>query len=126
MSIRLLYIEDDPASHRFMREFAKREGYELHDAYTGEAALQMARELLPDVIVTDISLPDINGEEVCATLKADAETSHIPIIAFTGHSNMHGDRERLLTQGFDGYIDKPFNRFMLKITIERLANQQQD
>ena len=120
MSIRLLYIEDDPASHRFMREFATREGYELHNAYTGEAALQMAHELLPDVIVTDINLPDINGEQVCETLKADSETSHIPIIAFTGHSNMHGDRERLLAQGFDGYIDKPFNRVMLKMAIERV------
>ena len=124
--IRLLYIEDEPANHRFMQEFARREGYELHSAYTGETAISMAQDILPDVIVTDINLPDINGDEICEILKADPETGHIPIIAFTGHSNMHGDRERLLAKGFDGYIDKPFNRFMLKIAIERAAKASTD
>lgn len=125
MSIRLLYIEDDLANHRFMQEFAKREGYELHDAYDGESGLKMVQDLMPDVVVTDINLPDFNGDELCEILKADDSTSHIPIIAFTGYSNMHGDRERLLAKGFDGYIDKPFNRVMLKITIERVIRPRE-
>jgi two-component system cell cycle response regulator DivK len=124
-TIRLLYIEDDRANHRFMQEFANREGYELHNAYDGESAIKMAQDLLPDVIIADINLPDIDGDEICEILKADPATGHIPIIAFTGHSNMHGDRERLLAQGFDGYVDKPFNRVMLKIAIERAKKESQ-
>ncbi|MDQ7024966.1 MAG: response regulator [Anaerolineae bacterium] len=122
MPIRLVYIEDDPANHRFMREFAKREGYELHHAYDAESGLKMVQDLQPDIVVTDINLPDFDGDELCEILKADETTSHIPIIAFTGYSNMHGDRERLLSKGFDGYIDKPFNRAMLRITIERVTS----
>ena len=120
MAIQLLYVEDEPANHRFMQEFSRRYGYDMHSAYTGEDAIAKANDLLPDVIVMDISLPDIHGDRVCMKLKAEEATQHIPIIAFTGHSNMHGDRERLLDIGFDGYMDKPFNSVMMKAQIERV------
>jgi CheY-like chemotaxis protein len=121
MPLQLLYIEDDQANHRFLQEFSEREGYELHSAYDGTTGIKMAQELLPDVIITDINLPDIYGDEVCTQLKASPTTSHIPIIAFTGHSNMHGDQDRLLAIGFDDYVTKPFNRVMLKMAIERTS-----
>lgn len=123
MSIRLLYIEDEPANHRFMQEFAQRQGYTMLSAYTGEKALELIHDVLPDVIVTDINLPDIDGDKICLKIKSDEATSHIPIIAFTGHSNMHGDKERLLAMGFDGYMDKPFNSVMMKLTIEKALKE---
>ena len=118
MSLKVLYVEDDPANRRLIYMIVEREKYEFHSANDGESGIAAAIELQPDVILMDINLPGIDGEEACLRLKATEETQHIPIIALTARS-MDGDRQHLLRMGFDEYIPKPINRLMLINTIQR-------
>jgi two-component system cell cycle response regulator DivK len=76
-------------------------------ASLGRAAVELAQEHKPDLIVLDIQLPDISGIEVARQLKADAKTQSIPIIAVTAFA-MSGDRAEILASGCDDYLEKPF------------------
>lgn len=118
MSLKVLYVEDDPASRRLIYMIVDRENYEFHSANDAESGIAAAVELQPDVILMDINLPGMSGEEACIKLKAMEETQHIPVIALTAKI-MHGDRQHLLRLGFDEYIPKPVNRLMLINIIQR-------
>jgi two-component system cell cycle response regulator DivK len=83
-------------------------GYQTLEATTGESAVSLATEHAPDLVLMDIQLPDIDGIEALARLRADQRTASIPIVALTAQA-MHGDRERFLAAGFDGYVSKPVN-----------------
>lgn len=124
MSLKVLYVEDDPASRRLIYMIVDREDYEFHSANDGESGVVAAIEVQPDVILMDINLPGMNGEEACLKLKEAEETQHIPIIALTARS-MDGDRQHLLRLGFDEYIPKPVNRLMLINTIQRTLRMRE-
>jgi two-component system cell cycle response regulator DivK len=74
----------------------------------GEAAIELARQNKPDLILLDIQLPDIPGMDAARQLKADEETRAIPLIAVTAFARS-GDREKILASGCDDYLAKPFN-----------------
>lgn len=77
------------------------------DAYgAGPDALAGIRQRHPDLVLMDISLPGMDGEEVLKHLRADPATVSLPVVALTAHA-MAGDRERFLAAGFDGYLSKP-------------------
>lgn len=109
MSATILYIEDNPQNMRLVRKMLKVGGYAMIEAVDGISGLEAARETRPDVILVDINLPDIDGTEVTARLKADPELAHIPVIALTANA-MFGDRERFLDAGCDGYLAKPISK----------------
>jgi CheY-like chemotaxis protein len=77
----------------------------------------MAAQELPNLILVDINLPDIDGLEVVKRLKEDAVLTNIPAVALTSNA-MHGDRDRCLAAGFDAYLAKPVARIELKNTLE--------
>jgi two-component system cell cycle response regulator DivK len=104
----ILIVEDNPRDLKLVREVLRANGFQTLEAATGEAGIELAREHGPALILMDIQLPQMSGREVAKILKADAKTSHIPIVALTA-SAMKGDREALLAEGFDGYIAKPIN-----------------
>lgn len=104
----ILIVEDNPRDLKLVREVLQANGFQTLEAETGEGGIELAREREPALILMDIQLPQMNGREAAKTLKADAKTRHIPIVALTA-SAMKGDRERLLAEGFDGYIAKPIN-----------------
>ena len=83
-------------------------GIETVGATTGEEALAAAFEHLPDVVLMDIRLPDMDGTEAVRRLKQDSRTAAIPVVALTAFA-MKGDRERFLAAGFDAYIEKPIS-----------------
>jgi two-component system cell cycle response regulator DivK len=82
------------------------QGYDVLQAGNGRGALDMARERHPDLIIMDLQLPDMSGLDVTRSLKADAETSDIAIIATTAYA-LRGDEEKIRASGCDGYMAKP-------------------
>lgn len=105
---RILIVEDDPDISNMLQLYFKSQGYEVHGAMRGSAALDLARDKLPNVIVLDIMLPDIDGYEVCRRLRTNLRTSHIPIIFLT-QKDERSDKIRGLELGADDYITKPFS-----------------
>lgn len=104
----ILIVEDNPKNLKLLRDVLQFRGYVISAAETAEAGLALARAEQPALILMDIQLPGMDGREAAQVLKADANTRHIPIVALTAFA-MKGDRERLLAEGFDGYISKPIN-----------------
>lgn len=111
----ILYIEDNRLNFRLVQKMLKGQ-YEVMGAMTGLEGIKQAKELMPDLILLDINLPDIDGIKVHEALRSDSRLNHIPIIALTANS-MYGDRERILASGFDNYLAKPVTRIELKNTI---------
>jgi CheY-like chemotaxis protein len=105
---RILVIEDNLDNYDLVRFLLQQEGYSVLGAYDGRQGLDMVREQAPDVVLLDLSIPEINGWELAAQLKADPTTAHIAVLAITGHT-LPGDRQRALDAGCDDYISKPLD-----------------
>lgn len=105
---KVLYIEDNLDNMILVKRILEIEGYHVIGAETGEEGLAKAMENLPDIVITDINLPDIDGYEVTDTLKKDTKTAHIPVIAMTANV-MKKDRENVIQAGCDGFISKPID-----------------
>ena len=105
---RILVVEDNEKNMKLFRDVLTATGYEALEATTGEGAVALATEHVPDLVLMDIQLPDIDGVEALARLRGDERTASIPVLALTAQA-MHGDRERFLGAGFDGYLSKPVN-----------------
>jgi two-component system cell cycle response regulator DivK len=111
----ILYIEDNADNRLLIRRILSAEGYSVSEAESAAQALQVIQANLPDLILMDINMPDIDGYTLTAQLKAQPEFKNIPIIAMTANA-LKGDRERSLEAGCDGYIQKP-------IDVDDLTNQ---
>jgi CheY-like chemotaxis protein len=79
--------------------------------------VELAVEHEPDLVLMDVQLPDIDGVEALGRLRADERTASIPVLALTAQA-MHGDRERFLAVGFDGYVSKPVDIVALVDTVK--------
>jgi two-component system cell cycle response regulator DivK len=102
---RIAIVEDNRDNRLLLRAIMD-DRYDLTEYATGRAALDGIRGDPPDLILLDISLPEMDGTEVLRRLRTDPATARIPAIALTAHA-MRGVRERLLAEGFDGYVVKP-------------------
>ena len=105
---KILVVDDDEAIVKVLEYALMEEDYEVISALDGETGLKIARSEKPDAILLDIMLPEIDGFEVCQSLKSDEQFKSIPIIMMTGL----GDTENTvkgLTLGADDYVSKPFN-----------------
>lgn len=109
MSTTILYVEDTPQNMRLVRKMLAAEGFQMLEAADGLTGVQVAATAIPDLILMDINLPDIDGMEATARIRSNPHTEHIPIIALTANA-MAGDRERFLDAGCNGYIAKPFSK----------------
>lgn len=114
---KILYIEDNFDNMTLVKRVLEIEGYEVIEADNGRDGLAKAMSGRPDIIITDINLPDIDGYEITDTLKKAQETAHIPVIAMTANV-MKKDRESVLQAGCDGYISKPIDIDELPSQIE--------
>jgi two-component system, cell cycle response regulator DivK len=115
---RVLVVEDNEKNMKLFRDVLEATGYRTLDATTGADAVELALEFAPDLVLMDIQLPDIDGVEALARLRADGRTASIPVLAVTAQA-MQGDHERFLAAGFDDYIPKPVDVIELLRTIER-------
>ncbi len=103
-----LIVDDNEKNTRLARYVLQLGGFRTLEAATGGEAVTLAVEHVPDVILMDIRLPDIDGIEAARQLREDPRTAGIPLVAVTAFA-MKGDREQLLGAGFDGYIEKPID-----------------
>jgi two-component system cell cycle response regulator DivK len=106
MERKALLVEDNENNRYLLTLLLKHAGLAVVIAENGESALEIARREQPDVILLDIQMPEMDGYEVAAHLKRDAELARIPIIGVSSFA-MPGDREKAIQMGFAGYIEKP-------------------
>jgi two-component system cell cycle response regulator DivK len=99
-------IVEDSADNRMLLHAILEGQYLLEDYVGGVEALSGMRATPADLVLLDISLPGMDGIEVLREIRADQALCGLPVVALTAHA-MHGDRERFLSQGFDGYVAKP-------------------
>jgi two-component system cell cycle response regulator DivK len=104
----VLIVDDNEKNMKLARDVLRLAGLRTLEAATGSESISLALEHLPDVILMDIRLPDMDGTAAARRIKDDARTAHIPIVALTSLA-MKGDRELLLAAGFDGYLEKPIS-----------------
>ncbi len=114
---RILVVEDDADISNMLRIYFTSQGYEVVAVMRGGEALERCRQQLPQVIVLDIMLPDIDGYEVCTQLRTNLRTSHIPIIFLT-QKDERSDRIAGLELGADDYITKPFDIEELRLRVQ--------
>jgi len=105
---RILIVEDNEKNLKLVRDILLAIGYETLEARNAESGVALATTELPDLVLMDIGLPDVDGVTALGRLRADARTSSIRVVALTAYA-MADDRERLLGAGFDGYLQKPIN-----------------
>lgn len=118
----ILIVEDNPDVVAHLR-FCLQDVYHLYFAYNGRAGIEIAFEQNPDLIVSDVMMPEKNGLEVCDTLKNDERSSHIPIVLLTAKADIES-RIAGLRRGADAYIAKPFHPEVLSVTLEKLIENR--
>jgi signal transduction histidine kinase len=116
--LKILYIENDANSRRLVERLLLAEGYDVYVAEDGLAGLELARQIRPALVLTDVTPSTLSGYEVATRLKEMPETRHAPVIAVTANI-MQTDREMALVAGCDGYITKPIDVDDLPSLIRR-------
>ncbi len=113
----LLIVEDDSDISSMLQIYFESQGYESIAVTRGEEALEICRQKLPNLVILDILLPDIDGYEVCRQLRGNLRTSHIPIIFLT-QKDERSDQIAGLELGADDYITKPFDLQLLMLRVD--------
>ncbi|MBN1926792.1 MAG: response regulator [Prolixibacteraceae bacterium] len=121
-SLKLLLVEDNPDIRFYLKDNLKLQ-YIIFEASNGAEAWETTLKDMPDLIVTDIMMPQMDGIELCRKIKTDNRTSHIPVIMLTARTADQHQIEGLET-GADDYITKPFNFEMLELRIKNLIEQR--
>ena len=114
----VLLVEDNEDNRIIYATALRYAGYNVLEAVTGTEGIREARENQPDLILMDISVPELDGWEATAVLKADPRTQSIPVVAVTAHA-LPGDEERSIQAGCDGYLAKPIPPAMLIADVDR-------
>jgi len=114
----ILVVEDNAEVRKYICDPLKQD-YSVIEAADGKEGIEKAREIIPDLIVSDIMMPEIDGCELCRVLKKDIKTSHVPIILLTAKASEESIIQGLET-GADDYITKPFNSKILMTRIKNL------
>jgi len=121
-TFRILLIEDHPMNRDMLVRRLRRRGFYMLEAVDGLQGVAVARQHHPDLILLDISIPEIDGYEVARRLRADPQTAGIPIVALTAHA-LEEDRQRALDAGCDEYTTKPVDFKALLAIIERILQE---
>ncbi|MFT5913064.1 MAG: YesN/AraC family two-component response regulator, partial [Paraglaciecola sp.] len=119
----LLIIEDNSDIITYIQSILKN-SYNIQTANNGKLGIEKALDLIPDIIISDVMMPEKNGYEVCEHLKQDERTSHIPIILLTAKSTQ-SDKIDGLKHGADAYLTKPFNKEELLVRLQKLVEIRQ-
>lgn len=122
MAKKILLVEDNEMNRDMLSRRLTKRGFNVVIAVDGREGIDLTTKELPDVILMDMSLPEIDGWEATKRIKATASTKHIPLIALTAHA-MAGDREKALQAGCDDYDTKPIDFQRLLEKIEKALGQ---
>ena len=122
--MKILYVEDNDDNVYVVKNRLTRWGHTVLVAVDGRQGIETAQAERPDLILMDLSLPELDGWEATRRLKAAAETKAIPIVALSAHA-MAGDRERALDAGCDDFDTKPIDFVRLRGKIDALAPRRE-
>jgi CheY-like chemotaxis protein len=116
----ILLVEDTPANRALATKLLSAAGHEVLSAGTAADGIALARERLPDLVLMDLGLPDMDGWQALSEIRSDGSAAaQLRIVAFTAHA-MVGDKERALAAGFDDYLSKPIDFATFADTIRDL------
>ena len=122
---KILVVDDEPDIVRVVVKIMEARGHEVVTADDGPSAVEAAVAELPDVVILDLNLPQMDGFEVCRKIKSGETTSHIPVVMMTAAYTTVEDAEKGTDLGADEYVVKPFLREVLIHNVERLIPQQE-
>ncbi|HRQ22979.1 MAG TPA: response regulator [Anaerolineales bacterium] len=114
---RILIVEDNMDTYELVRFILEKSGYETFLAMNGRDGVNAASKQMPDLIIMDLSMPEMDGWTATRLIKGNAQTASIPLIALTAHV-LPGDRQRAIAAGCDDYIPKPMDLPELVQTVE--------
>lgn len=121
----ILVVDDEWINREMMQALLEGEGYRVMLAHGGQQALEMVAAQPPDLVLTDVRMPGMNGYDLCARLKSDAATRHIPVVLISGLES-EADQQRGIEAGADDFVGKPLdtlimlNRLKTLLRIKRL------
>ena len=111
----VLIVDDNDRNRKLARDVLRAAGFRTLEAATGAEGIALAAERLPDVVLLDLRLPDLDGTEVARELRDETRTASIPVVALSA-LQLGGDEDWLRAAGFAGYVEKP-------IDVRRFPNQ---
>jgi uncharacterized protein (TIGR02266 family) len=119
---RLLLVDDAELFLELERTFLQRTGYHIYTARSGEEALRIARDIRPDLVLLDLNMPCMDGDEVCREIKDDPNLKDVHVVMVTARGR---DEDRALCiEGCDGYLTKPINRAELLACVQQALNER--
>ncbi len=120
----LLVVDDNPDIRAFIKNTLEDE-YTIYEAENGKEGLEMAVSIIPNIILTDVVMPIMDGLELCEKIKTKTATSHIPVIMITAKSSQESELEGL-QNGADDYIRKPFDIELLQLKLNNIVKQREE
>ncbi len=121
---RILIVEDEESLLKLESILLSSKGYQVYGATNGRTALEELKRIMPDLVLLDIMLPELDGFEVCRQIREDPATSHIPVVMLSARKNRL-DVERGSQVGADAYVTKPFKSAKVMEIIESLLHPAQ-
>jgi len=118
----ILIVEDNEKNMKLARDILRAKGYATLEAIHGLDGVKLALEQVPDLVLMDIQLPDINGIDAFERIRGNAATAKVPVVAFTA-SVTTNDRSRIGDAGFDGFLGKPINLKEFLETVRRILGE---
>jgi CheY-like chemotaxis protein len=119
----VLLVEDDRDGRRLYAEWLTLAGFRVEQAHNGLQALERALDTVPDVVVTDLNIPGIDGYELTKRLKNDPRTRGVPVLAVTGYAAFAADPGRAQRAGCDAVLEKPCSPEDLEAAVRNLITQ---
>lgn len=123
MAKKILIVEDNDLNLKLFRDLLEANGYQTFETKEGIEAIALTRNVMPDLIIMDIQLPEISGLDVTRKIKADYEISHIPVIAVTAFA-MKDDEDKIMKAGCEAYLSKPIAIDHFLATIRQFLEPQ--
>jgi twitching motility two-component system response regulator PilH len=121
---RILIVDDSPSQQLGIKRIVEKLGHETLTAENGAAGVEVAKAELPDLVLMDVVMPELNGFQATRTLAREATTKHIPVILVTT-KDQDTDRMWGMRQGAKAYITKPFSEDELSEVLERVFSSQE-
>lgn len=120
--VRILLVEDEPNIMRLTSVMLEKEGYQVIQAQNGKVGIEKAKKESPDIVVTDLIMPEKNGFDVCRGVRANPATANTPILILTAMGDEF-NKSAGFEAGADDYLTKPFNINELKARIKSLLRR---
>jgi CheY-like chemotaxis protein len=122
---KILIAEDNAVNRELLRELLEMRGHIVAEACNGEEALRLLEEFMPEILLLDLGMPVLDGYQTIRTIRENPAFAALPVLAVTAYA-MQGDRDRIISSGFDGYLSKPIDSALLFQELERLLFRKAD